>query len=204
MKNALLLIALIFSVNALADEPRHQVTFGETYGLGWNGVGITTKTDSDLDIDKYDISKGNFSVNYMYRVSSKFQIGGVISNSNSKTEIKKDDGTKFEDESRTSSFYLVGRFNFSDELNRAFYLSLFVGTEKHESDDGTDDTKSDISTVGIEFGKRFSLEFMGIQNLTFSPSLLVMNGTYGGDLEDLGVESSTIADINILKFDLLF
>lgn len=145
-------------------------------------------------------------------MGSNFQIGGFISNELETSEVKADAGGKIKSEDKSFSIYLIGTYNFSDNFAESFYLSVGLGKEYNKSETKdttggtTDKTESDYDVTGylVQFGKRFSLENLGIKNLTYSPGIMFHHGTVGGDLEDGGVNSITVVTLDVVKFDLLF
>ena len=207
--NYLLLLTLLLSFNLFSQEYRHQVVFGNNYSVGLSSSGTSAKTDSDLGIEDFDVVNGELNLNYMYSISDRFQIGGVIFNDSSEVTIKNNTGDETKSESKNSGIYLLANFNFSERLNHSWYIGLGLGREFYE-DKSTDTsgtvtkTEYDVNAFMIYGGRRISLDFMGIENLTYSPMVSIQSGKVGGDLEDSGVESITNVTFDILKLDLLF
>lgn len=212
MFKLLAVVTVVLSLNVFADESKHMVTFGNNVNAGWSGSAGSADTDKKMGIDEFTVGKGEFNVNYAYRLGSNFQLGGIIANEVETSEVKADAGGKIKSEDSSFSIYLVGTYNFSENFAESFYLSAGLGKEfnKSETKDTTggtiDKTETDYDVTGylIQFGKRFNLENLGIKNLTYSPGIMFHHWTVGGDLEDSGVNSLTQVTLDVVKFDLLF
>lgn len=214
MKFLVFVAVVIFSSSILAadgKEAKHQVIFGNDLSTSWSGSSSKAKTDDSLGIKDFDLGNGNFSINYAYRVATHLQLGLIYASELDKSEIKRTNGDKIKNEDTSSMIYLFATYNFSENLSESFYLTAMVGKENYEEeskDTGnatTSEVEYDVNVVGLAFGKRFSLKsLLGIENLTYSPSIMFQRGTVGGDLEDAGVESLTKVTLDIVKFDLLF
>src|SRR5690606_10995262 len=103
-KRLLVICSLLISSAVLAEEPRHMIMFGNDFGTGWSGGAARAKVDSDLGIDKFDLGKGNFAVNYAYRVAPQFQVGLGLSNELETQDLKAKNGNKVKSEKKSSSF----------------------------------------------------------------------------------------------------
>lgn len=213
MFKMLALLTLVVSLNVVATEnPKHMVIFGNNFSAGWSGSSSSADVDSSLGIDELNIGNGNFKLNYAYTVAPKFQIGIDLDSELDTSETKANAGGKIKSEESASSILLFGIFNFSENLNDSFYLGAGFGKGwfKDETKDSTGgsttsvESEYDADILFATFGKRFNLKFMGIENLTYSPSILLSKQTIGGDLEDAGVNSITTFQLDIIKFDLLF
>ena len=212
MNKLIALVVVLFSLTAMADDSKHMVTFGNNVTMGWSGSAATADVDSGLGIKDFTISNGEFAVNYAYRLASRFQLGFYLSNELDEQEVKARAGGKVKSEENHFSVYLLGTYNFSDDLSNAWYISAGIGKEysKTETTDSTggtvDKSETDYDVTGyiLQVGKRFELKGLGIQNLTYSPSLTIHHGEAGGDLEDGGVNSLTAVTLDLIKFDLLF
>lgn len=212
MLKLLAAVTILISLNVFADESKHMITFGNNVTTGWSGSAGSADTDSKLGIKDFMVGKGEFNINYAYRFGSNFQLGGFISNELETSEVKADAGGKIKSEDNSFSIYLVGTWNFSENFSESFYFSAGIGKEYNKSETKdttggtTDKSEAEYDVTGylLQFGKRFSLENLGIKNLTYSPSIMFHHGTVGGDLEDGGVNSLTVVTLDIVKFDLLF
>jgi hypothetical protein len=204
-------ILLLTSQVVLAQETtKHMITIGDSMGFNVSGQSGTAETDDELGIKDFNIGSGNISLNYHHTVAPRWQIGIYVSSQSSTSEIKYKAGGKLKNEDSSTAVYIGATYNFQDELSNSFYLSLALGRESYESEekdtsDGTEsDTEYDIGATSLVFGKRFDLKGMGIQNLSYSPSIQYVHGKVGGDLEDSGVDSLSQFRIDFVKFDLLF
>lgn len=197
-------------VKAPTAQSKHMITFGNSLGFNSSSSSASAETDDDLGIKDFDVGAGNISLNYHYSIAPQFQLGVLVQSKSSTSEIKYTAGGKLKSEDNETSVYLIATWNFQEDLANSFYLMAALGKESYEEKerDTSEGTKTevdyDINTFGIGFGKRFALTGLGIQNLTYSPSIQYMQGKISGDLEDSGVESLTQLQIDFLKFDLLF
>ncbi len=213
MKILFISVCLLISFFALAEDyPKHQLMFGNGLGTGWSGSATTAEVDSDLNIKDYDLINGEFNLNYAYTITPRFQLGINIASETETNEVKARSGGKVKTESSDSTLIIFGILNFSDRLNDSFYIGagLGKGWTEMESKDTTDgstassETEYDGDLFYLAFGKRFNLKSLGIENLTYSPSIMYQHAKIGGDAEDAGLESLTQVTIDIIKFDLLF
>lgn len=214
MKKILVLMFTLISINVHAQEEqtKHMVMFGNSFNFGWNGSGSTADVDSKLGIKDYLLSEGNFNVNYAYTVAPQFQLGLDVAVQTETEEAKAKAGGKVKSEEMSRSFAVFGVFNFSENLKESFYLGAAVGkmwvdNEVKDTTGGStskSETEYDGNLFYIGFGKRFSLKSLGIENLTYSPSISFQHVELSGDLEDAGVNSISTVTLDVVKFDLLF
>lgn len=214
MKYALTTVLLISIVGIAhaeenaADQPHHLISIG-TDGFGWSGTGTTFEFDDDKTTrDDQTVSNGSFNLNYNYIFNSRFMLGGEVAIEYSKSEIEFDSGREITEEERTSTLALSLGYNFNKDIYNSFWIKGFLGggrvdTEVEDDINANDsDSDSSLAFVTLEFGKRFTLGKM--KNFTYSPSIALTSASFGDDAEDAGLESSTTAQLNILKFDVLF
>jgi hypothetical protein len=208
-KLVLLLVMGLISTNVFSQEKKHQVSFGANMEMAWNSAGGSAKFDSSLGVDSYTNGEGNFSINYLHTATENLQIGFIIDSSRDETEVQFDSGSKSSSESSSSSVYLLFSYNFNANLEESWYLGLGLGQErsKSKSENSSGDKTDSESTFDSRvffLGKRFSLAFMGIENLTYSPMISYIVGDVSGDLEDDGIDEVSTLTFDILKLDLLF
>ncbi len=209
MKSLLVLMCTLTIGFAYGQETKHQISFGANQSLELSGSSSKAEFDSSLNVEDYVNGSGNFSVNYLYSVSEKIQLGLSLYNKRSHSKIEFDSGSKSESISEDRGTYFLFNYNFNSELSRSWYLGFGFGREtfKEENEDTTgtkSDSESSVSASIFYFGKRFSLEFFGIKNLTYAPMISYHFGETSGDLEDDGIEEIRILTFDILKVDLLF
>lgn len=207
---AIMFVVFLISTSLWAEsEVKHQISLGNDL-MGWHGTGTQTSTDDELGIKAYDLSEGNFNINYMYQVVPKVQIGFIYSSFNETSELSYTSGGKLTETKDTSELYFQVTYNFNDDLSDSFYITPFIGQFKYDSTtkDTSDSTKLSteykVNGYGIKIGKRFPLTRFNIQNLTYAPQISIGSGKVTGDLKDAGVDSLTQAKLDIIKFDLLF
>lgn len=209
----LLATLVTVSLNAFAegDQPKHLIAV-TTDGLGWSGFGNKFDWDKDKSgVRDSDYSNGKLALNYGYIFESKVMVGAELNYEYEKSETEYDTGDKESEETTTSSLALFIGYNFNEDLFNSWWVkaSLGAGSIETESKDTTatpQETDSDIgvSFITIEAGKRFSFEGLGLKNLTFSPSIAFTSASYDEDADDAGLNESTAATLNIIKFDILF
>ncbi len=211
----LLVVFLVssFSHVALAEgtQPKHIISVG-TEGLGWSSLGNKFDWDKDKSgIKDQESSNGELALNYNYVFSNRVMIGAELSYSMNKSENENDSGDKETEESTTSSFALSVGYNFNEDLFNSWWIkgSLGEGSIKTETEDTTETPAKEESDIGVSFftieaGKRFSFDSWGLKNVSYSPSIAITSATYSGDADDAGLETSSSAQFNILKFDILF
>lgn len=191
----------IFSSAALAQQER-QVSFGANYNVGWGGE--TTSADTSNDIDNYDITETDLNLNYLHTVAPRVQLGASFTYANNSTEIDYDTAGNVESTIQSTSLYAIGVYNFADEFKNAYYAGISVGKDFVNQEVGDEDSDYDVDGMLVFAGKRMDLEFLGISNLTYAPSLGLAYKSVNGDLEDAGVDSLMSLRWDLIKLDLLF
>lgn len=200
---------------AQSELVKHQVTFGSDRTLAVNGTRGKGNVDSSVGTKDFDLTKGNFSVNYAYRFINNIQIGVSLTKYNSMEERKINasaGGGKIKSENNQDALYFFGTYNFQDQLQDSWFVTMAVGRENFKTQvkdtnspaPSNSKTEYHVSGFNFEVGKRFSLKKYNIENLTYSPSISYKNGNAGGDLEDSGVDSLAQITFDLVKFDLLF
>lgn len=209
----LLVLFVFLSLPVLAKEqPWHMVSFGRD-GFGWSGT--SEKIDerkSDYKSVRYYLT--DLSLNYAYRISRWFQLGGFYENYHSEYKFKKRTGGESPIEIETNRFGLFLLYNFSEDLNDSWYIGPSVSISNYEEENSHDFGDSegkapfelDDNSVEYEFvvGKRFSLRGFNVENLAFSPQIKVFHRTHGKDFDDQNLGSGTGVTVQPVRFDLLF
>lgn len=190
--------------NTVQAEHRHQISFGSNYNVGWGGSASSGDTDSKL-IDEYDFVDNDLNFNYLHTLGKRAQVGFSFTSQSDITEIEVKNGSDTDLENRSSSFYLIGVYNFSDNLREAYYAGLSLGKEYYDLERrGGGDQEYDLDGVTFFLGKRWSLAPIGIENLSYSPMLSFKGARVNGDLEDEGVDHISTIRWDFIKLDLLF
>lgn len=209
MKKFLALSVLVMSFSAMSNEqPKHMISFG-TDGFGWSGQGTVYKWDKDESgIKDHTVSGGKISLNYNYIFPTRVMLGGEIISETSKSEIKPVSGIKTTAEDSDTRIGISLGYNFNEDLYNSWWIKGTFGSGKYESESKDSDGKEtfDFGYGYFTFsaGKRFSFESWGIKNLSYSPSISLTGLSVSGDAEDAGLESASVVQLDILKFDLLF
>ena len=102
-------------------------------------------------------------------------------------------------------------YNFNEDFYNSWWLKGFLGSGvlKNVTEDSSKSPTKTTSDVGVnfvtfEFGKRFSLNSWGLKNFSYSPSIAIISAKYNKDADDIGLKTSSSAQLNVLKFDILF
>lgn len=204
-----IILGVAYAEEEKNDQPHHLISIG-TDGFGWSGTGMVFELDDDKTTrDELRTSEGAFKLNYNYIFKSRFMLGGEVAIDYSKSEVEFDSGGEITEEERLSTIALSLGYNFNEDIYNSFWIKGFLGggSLQTETDDSTaanddSDTDSTIGFVTLELGKRFTLG--KFKHFTYSPSIAITGASYGEDAEDAGLESSSSATLNILKFDVLF
>jgi hypothetical protein len=199
------------TTDEIKDRPKSLFSLG-TEGFGWSGLGSVSSLDKDkTTVDNLKTSEGEFNLNYHYIFSNGIMLGPEVSFIYKRTAGELQNGDKVTDESRTTTLAISLGYNFNKDLFNSWWIkgALGGGTIWSEKEDttATPQKTNEDSTFGfasVEAGKRFSFQSWGLKNFTYSPSIRLANATFGGDAKDDGLNSTFFAQINILKFDLLF
>lgn len=210
LKKLILMLSTVICTGLLANEVKHQVSFGANSNLTWNGTSATAKLNSATTIDDFDLTGGNFAVNYFYSISERLQLGFLIDNEVDESEIRLKSGTKITSEDKNTAVYILAQYNFNNSFEGSWYAGFGIGREKSEdttidsSGANNSNTSFRINGTALWIGKRFSLKSLGIENLTYSPMLSFQHGKVKGDLQSQGIDEMSIVTLDILKLDLLF
>nr|MBA2404915.1 hypothetical protein [Bdellovibrionales bacterium] len=114
----------------------------------------------------------------------------------------------------TTVYGLFTFYNFSEEINRTYYLGLALSSFTMEEENSHDLTASEgkapyeLDDTGVTyeliFGKRFSFEKWDIKNLTYSPNISFYVRTHGRDFDDQEIDDGVGIAFQVIKFDFLF
>ena len=212
MRLILTAMLLTYAGAARAEEkPRHQISFGNNLGLGWTAAASQSNADKSLGLDDFGVQLNDFGVNYAYRLSDYWQVGGAWAQLSDEQEIAFPDG-EIETEVRQTHVFIFVTYNFHVNLYEAFYLTAFAGRQhfEHASNDKRAssrreiDVEYDLTTGGLAFGKRLSLGSWGASHVSYSPAISVWYGDASGDFGNDGLRELKSLRIDVLRFDVLF
>jgi hypothetical protein len=172
MRSLLLVLVVFFSASALAQK--HMVEFNaDSFLLGRLSFTSQKYRYTDAQEDK----SGFLFLNYAYTILPQVQVGSQVSYN------------KYSYGQATSEGYDIlvgGIYNFSSDLNKSFYTSLYAGWSwNHQFGTGQDIVHEESFISKVAFGKRFPLTFLNLENFTYSPevSFQSMNPTKRADKE---------------------
>lgn len=213
MKVLLILLIAFFSFKSFGDEPRHMVSFGSN-GLGWSGAKEEIETTHRSAFKSVDHFLDQLAINYAVRLFSHLQLGAFYQNSVSEYEFQKRGNGQSQSKLKNTEFGFFVLYNFSKKLSQSFYLGAalsFFNVEEENSHDFTEaegkapfELDDEGRTYEILFGKRFSLEGIGIKNITYAPQVSAYLRRHGKDFADQKARNGRGIALQILKFDLLF
>jgi hypothetical protein len=211
----LIILLLIFiSFNAKAEEqPWHMISFGRN-GLGWAGTAEELETKSNSQFKSVDYFLSDISINYAFRISRWFQIGGFYQGSHSEYNFKKRTGESAPLQIESNSVGTFVIYNFSEDLNDSFYVGYSFAITSYEEENSHEFSNAEgkapfelddiTQTHELIIGKRFSLRGFNVENLAYSPQFRIFYRTHGKDFDDQDVGSGTGLNVQPLRFDLLF
>jgi hypothetical protein len=163
MKFFVLFFALFtFSVSAQTHMVQTATNLSGLLSISDDGPGKATYFSSQY-----------IALNYAYTIAPRFQIGGEGYFSHSEYS------GRFGSTSESWSALVGGYYNFSDDLNEAFYASLFGGYSwnwSHTNGSGSGRGEAKVGRLGI--GKRFPLTFINIANVSYSPEITYTRSDY--------------------------
>lgn len=207
MKCLLFILALYYPLSSLALTDRHQVSLGSN-GLGLSGAYEQMKTNSGSPFSQVDFSLQNISLNYAYRFSTRWQIGGFYQSNHSRYDFK-GDSDSFVSQDLTV-YGLFSLYNFKDDLPNSFYLGLGLSTFtlEEEISHGISEAESkapfELDDTGFTYeillGKRFKI----FDHFSYAPSLSIFYRSHGRDFNDQDIDDGVGISIQAIKFDLLF
>ena len=203
------LFLLSFLAHAADTAPRHQLTFGNTLGIGWS-TSSNTASGTSLGIKDFKVQTNNFSGSYAYRIVTRWQVGAAVQFLSDEQDLKLDGGS-IETEVRQSHFFVFLTYNFSENLQTAYYLSALVGRQhfEHASNDKRPDPKNeidleyDLTTYGLTLGKRFLLRRWEDVSISYAPAISYFCSDAGGDLANDGLDDLTFLRFDLIRFDIL-
>ena len=158
MRSLLLVLVVFFSASAFAQK--HMVEFNaDSFLLGRLSFTSTKYRNLDAEEDK----SGFVYLNYAYTILPQVQLGSQVSYN------------KYSWSQATSEGYEIlvgGIYNFTSDLNKSFYTSVYAGWSwNHESGTGQDIVHEESFVSKVAFGKRFPLTFLNLENFTYSPEV---------------------------------
>ncbi len=191
MKKLLVALVALSSLTAFAHEGdhKHMIRFTDFNGSnGFDSFNLDfSKTDGDSNTEDSETSSNNFNINYAYAINNMWQVGGTYRN---ETTTSGDAVT----------IGLSGYYNLDKKLVDTCYVGLHYDVMTASNDDKT-------TSIGVEYGHRFSVgEWMGL-HLTYSPSINITQSTKVLDNDSAATyedEVSTSLAWNFVKFDVLF
>lgn len=126
--------------------------------------------DNDLQTD--------LTLNYAYQLTTmpRLQLGGrfnYIRDTASVGDIE------------NWGFQVGGILNSSADLQNSYYASLYLGMQWNKDfGTGSGNIHDEVLVSTLAFGKRFSMENMGIKHLTYTPEIALQNrNSTGGNLD---------------------
>lgn len=219
MQNIFLTLTFIlFSFSTIAAEQngtryRHQVMVNNE-GFGYGGSIERADTKSSSPFKDVSILHDNLSFNYAYRVSDRIQIGVFYQHQQYKGNLTNKRGGDADIKKNSSHYGLFAQYNFHDDLPKAWYTGVMAAQINDEENVGHEFTEAEakapfeLDDTGYFFqlyvGKRFSLDKMGINNITYSPKVGLYARTYGKDFRDQGFKGGQGVTFEFIRFDVLF
>lgn len=207
-----LLFFIVISTNAFADQYRHIVSI-DSNGLGWSGTFEKMETKSESAFSDVEHLVNNIALNYAYRLTDRFILGGYFRSSNSEYKFNTSSSSATV-EAETQTIGLFALYNFSDTISSAWYTGASVGHFQIEQEvshnvaleEGKNPFELDDTGMIFEIvaGKRFRLLKWNIDHLTYSPQIGFFHRTHSKDFDDQNVKNGYGVSFQPLKFDLLF
>jgi hypothetical protein len=189
-----------------------MVSFGAG-GFGWSGTFERMETDSGSKFTDVEYFLHNFSLNYAYRITRRFQLGGYFQSYTSRYTFHTTAGApKTELETQVLGAFLI--YNYSDTLSSAWFTGLSAGVFQRNDETSHDvalaESKKpfELDDAGeiyeLVAGKRFRLSKWKIEHLTFAPQLSVYYKDHGKDFDDQKIKNGIGLTFQPVKFDFLF
>lgn len=208
----LIIFSLLFSQIALADQYKHIVSINQN-GLGWGGSYEKMETKSASVFADVEHIVNNIGINYGYRITDRFILGGYVRNTNSEYKFKASANSgKVEVETMTVGLYTL--YNFSDTISNAWYAGVSVAhyTNEQETSHNVAIAESknpfELDDAGMIYeavvGKRFRLLKWNIDHLTYSPQIGFFHKTHSKDFDDQDLKNGFGVSFQPVKFDFLF
>ncbi len=207
----IILFLLLISSHVIADDYRHMVSFG-TGGFGWSGAVEKMETRDDSPFADVEHFITNLSLNYGYRISQRFIVGGYYKTMNSEYKFNNGSTAKVERESDFLGLYTL--YHFSDTISSAWYTGISIAHFSEEQEISHDvalaenKTPFELDDTGLLYeivmGKRFRLLKWDIDHLTFAPQVGLFYKTHGKDFDDQDVKNGFGVSVQPVRFDFLF
>ncbi len=212
MKILLVSLLLALSLSTFADDYKHIVTFGSN-GFGWSGASEKMETNKESVFSDVDYFLQNIGVNYGYRISERFVIGGFASNNHFEYKFNTPSSTASVRETITV-YGLYTLYHFSDTISTAWYTGLSISQfnrseeTSHKATIAESKTPFELDDTGMTYelllGKRFSLKKWNIDHLTFAPQVSLYQRVHGRDFDDQDVKHGFGYTFQPVRFDFLF
>lgn len=212
MRHILFLILILTSYTTRAEDYRHMVTFGQN-GFGWSASYEDMDTNNGSIFNEVKYYLNDFAINYAYRFSKRWQLGGFYQSNHHEYRFIKDGNNSFV-EMETTILGIFGIYNFADMPSDAFYIGTAFSNFTLEEENSPNWTESEEKaafelddsgyTIELLLGKRFSLKKWNIQHLTYSPQFSVFHRKHSRDFNDQKIAPGKGFTIQAIKFDFLF
>lgn len=162
MKSLLLLFVLVLSTSASAQK--HMIEFNaDSFLLGKMSFINTKNRGESSQEDK----AGFLFLNYAYTIAPQIQLG--VQGNYSKYKYSQGSSEGY-------GLLVGGIFNFSADLNKAFYTSIYMGWDwSHDYDSYNGNVYTEDFLTRLSAGKRFPLTFLNLENVTYSPEVSFTN-----------------------------
>jgi hypothetical protein len=207
----IILFLFLLPLSSLADDYRHIVSFG-TGGFGWSGAVERMETEDKSPFSDVELFLSNISLNYGYRISQRFIIGGYYQTMNSEYKFRHGSTARVEREIDVLGLYTL--YHFSDTISSAWYVGLSVARFSEEQEISHDIAVAESKTpfelddkgmlYEVVLGKRFRLLKWNIDHLTYAPQVGVYFRSHSKDFDDQGVKDGFGVSLQPVKFDFLF
>lgn len=194
MKQIIIVTVVFFSI--VANAKSHKVEISSN-GLGFDNS--ASKVDNSDSVNDFEESSTVFKINYAYKLLSHFWIEGKLGLSNYSKKLL-DSGTKTEENRK--NLYLGGIFDLSNTAINAWTVSFGFGINELKNKDG--DRVLSLEGYRLAIGKRFSLDFMNISNISIEPQLIAEFGNIFSDTVDDAYNGYEIQYYPSVVFQLFF
>lgn len=204
---------LSITAKALSNPKRHVIEIGQSGPALSSELEIFNPDKKSTYKSAHHLSS-NFSFNYAYLFSLKWQIGLFYkSDQSSYTYHHKTNGNTRSVE-HSINYGLSFAYNFSTFINSSLYAGVSISHFNHEEEISHDFLENEGKApfefddsgeeYGIFLGKRFQFYSSKLINLSYSPNIHFFHRFHHKDLRDQYISRSQGLIVRLINFNMLF
>lgn len=194
----LFLSSLLFTLNSFAYDNKVEIS---TDGLGFNFNETNVDNAESESSNTYRTETIRIKLNYSRKILQNLWLEGHYTH-NSTKKIEDSSLGDVETERIQNQVYLGTIYDFNKDPQNSWNVFAGIASSRLKNEDGD----LILSLEGFRFGggKRWSLDFMNIPNLSFELALIIESGDVDSDTVETNYNGYDLQYIPSAKFQLFF